>query len=255
MVAITWASESAGQVAEQKAAEGKAIGGACRHANRALEDCYRYNPKANKAAVFDGWKDMDVYMRENKLETIAPVTPPEPPKKPTPPPKKDDEEAAADTKDEKKTTPRRIKKAVIDRLGKASRRGARFRRGLHQTCPLEHGNALHVCRVRKHVDDTRARTAVACAVDQQARIARQSGGVAADVHNALGGLANQLAGSHRQQVVLACRLQRSVRAQWPSRPDANAAGGYRPMPSDSANAPSRGGSNQPFVRPPHRPAA
>ena len=95
--------ESAGQVAEQKAAEGKPIGGACRHANRALEDCYRYNPKANKAAVFDGWKDMDVYMRENKLETIAPVTPPEPPKKPTPPPKKDDEEAAADTKDEKKT--------------------------------------------------------------------------------------------------------------------------------------------------------
>lgn len=102
--------ESAGQMAEQKAAEGKAIGGACRHANRALEDCYRYNPKANKAAVFDGWKDMDAYMRENKLETIAPVTPPEPPKKPVPVPKKDDDEAAADTKDEKKANAKPDKK-------------------------------------------------------------------------------------------------------------------------------------------------
>lgn len=65
---------------DRKVAEGKAIGGACRHANRALEDCYRYNPKAIKAAIFDGWKDMDAYMRENKLDTIAPVTPPEPAK-------------------------------------------------------------------------------------------------------------------------------------------------------------------------------
>jgi hypothetical protein len=78
--------ETPAKEAEGKVAEGKAIGGACRHANRALEDCYRYNPKANKAAVFDGWKDMDVYMRENKLDTISPVTPPEPPKKPPPKP-------------------------------------------------------------------------------------------------------------------------------------------------------------------------
>ena len=92
--------ESTVQVAEQKAAEGKAIGGACRHANRALEDCFRYNPKANKAAVFDGWKDMDVYMRENKLETIAPVTPAEPVKKP--PPKADEEEVVSDAKADKK---------------------------------------------------------------------------------------------------------------------------------------------------------
>ena len=92
--------ESTVQLAEQKAAEGKAIGGACRHANRALEDCFRYNPKANKAAVFDGWKDMDVYMRENKLETIAPVTPAEPVKKP--PPKADEEEVVSDAKADKK---------------------------------------------------------------------------------------------------------------------------------------------------------
>lgn len=96
--------ESATQVAAQKAAEGKAIGGACRHANRALEDCYRYNPKANKAAVFDGWKDMDAYMRENKLETIAPVTPAEPVKKP--PPKTEDEEVITETKDDKKPVPK-----------------------------------------------------------------------------------------------------------------------------------------------------
>jgi hypothetical protein len=74
--------EPASKATEARVAEGKAIGGACRHANRALEDCYRYNPKANKAAVFDGWKDMDAYMRDNKLDTIAPVTPPEAPKKP-----------------------------------------------------------------------------------------------------------------------------------------------------------------------------
>lgn len=102
--------ESTGQMAEQKAAEGKAIGGACRHANRALEDCYRYNPKANKAAVFDGWKDMDGYMRENKLETIAPVTPPEPPKKPVPVPKKEADEVITEEKDDKKPAAKADKK-------------------------------------------------------------------------------------------------------------------------------------------------
>lgn len=52
----------------QKEAEAKAIGSACRHALRGLEDCYTLNPKATKAAVFAGWKDMDAYMRENKIE-------------------------------------------------------------------------------------------------------------------------------------------------------------------------------------------
>jgi hypothetical protein len=54
--------------AVQREAEAKAIGGACRHALRGLEDCFTLNPKAPKAAVFAGWKDMDAYMRENKLE-------------------------------------------------------------------------------------------------------------------------------------------------------------------------------------------
>lgn len=54
--------------AVQRESEAKAIGGACRHALRGLEDCFTLNPKAPKAAVFAGWKDMDAYMRENKLE-------------------------------------------------------------------------------------------------------------------------------------------------------------------------------------------
>ena len=52
----------------QREEESKAIGGACRHALRGLEDCYTLNPKASKAAVFAGWKEMDACMRENKLE-------------------------------------------------------------------------------------------------------------------------------------------------------------------------------------------
>lgn len=52
----------------QREEEAKAIGGACRHALRGLEDCYILNAKAAKASVFAGWKDMDAYMRENKIE-------------------------------------------------------------------------------------------------------------------------------------------------------------------------------------------
>lgn len=63
------------KVAAAKEAEGKAIGSACRHAMRAIEDCYVLNPKAQKAAVYAGWREMDEYMRENKLEGIAPVVP------------------------------------------------------------------------------------------------------------------------------------------------------------------------------------
>jgi hypothetical protein len=63
------------KVAAAKEADGKAIGSACRHAMRAIEDCYVLNPRAQKAAVYAGWRDMDEYMRENKLEGIAPVVP------------------------------------------------------------------------------------------------------------------------------------------------------------------------------------
>jgi len=60
---------------EREDAEARAVGSACRHAMRAIEDCYVLNPKAEKSAVFAGWREMDEYMRENKLEGIAPVVP------------------------------------------------------------------------------------------------------------------------------------------------------------------------------------
>ncbi len=64
--------ESAEKVAAAREAEGKAIGGACRHAGRAIEDCYALNKKADKASVFAGWRDMNDYMRENKIDAVAP---------------------------------------------------------------------------------------------------------------------------------------------------------------------------------------
>ncbi len=64
--------ESAQAVAEKREADGKAVGGACRHAGRAIEDCYALNRKADRAAVFAGWREMNDYMRENKIDTVAP---------------------------------------------------------------------------------------------------------------------------------------------------------------------------------------
>jgi hypothetical protein len=32
-----------------------------------VEDCFKTNPKAGKAAVFAGWKEMDQYMRDNQI--------------------------------------------------------------------------------------------------------------------------------------------------------------------------------------------
>jgi len=60
--------ESGTEVAARKESEGKAIGSACRHAMRAIEDCYTLNKKASKSAVYAG---------------IAPVVPRTPPPKPT----------------------------------------------------------------------------------------------------------------------------------------------------------------------------
>ncbi len=65
--------ESTEAIAAAREAEGKAVGGACRHAGRAIEDCYALNRKADKAAVFAGWRDMNDYMRENKIEPVTPV--------------------------------------------------------------------------------------------------------------------------------------------------------------------------------------
>lgn len=65
----------------QKEADAKAVGGACRHGLRSIEDCYTLNEKASRSAIFAGWKDMDQYMRDNKIEGVVPQG-----LKPAPPP-------------------------------------------------------------------------------------------------------------------------------------------------------------------------
>lgn len=55
----------------QRIADSKAIGSACRYGLRSIEDCYALNERASKASVFDGWKEMDQYMRDNKIEGVV----------------------------------------------------------------------------------------------------------------------------------------------------------------------------------------
>jgi hypothetical protein len=82
-------------------AEGKAIGGACRHAGRGLEDCYRLNPQAGKADIFAGWKEMNEYMIKNNMQAVPPELAAEakPQAKPKPEPKAEakPDKKAADT--------------------------------------------------------------------------------------------------------------------------------------------------------------
>jgi hypothetical protein len=71
--------ESGAQIAAQKEAEGKAVGAACRQVGRAIEECYKLNPKSIKAAVFEGWREMDGYMRDNNISNLPiPVEAPKP---------------------------------------------------------------------------------------------------------------------------------------------------------------------------------
>ena len=65
---------------ERLEADGRAVGGGCRQSGRAIEDCYAIYSWLPRSAVYAGWRDMDTYMRENKIETIEPQLPPvEPP--------------------------------------------------------------------------------------------------------------------------------------------------------------------------------
>lgn len=59
--------ESASAVAARREADGKAIGAGCRNAARSLEACFELNKRADKAAVFAGWREMNDYMIENKM--------------------------------------------------------------------------------------------------------------------------------------------------------------------------------------------
>ncbi len=64
--------ESPESIAARKEADGKAVGAACRHAGRAIEDCFTLNKRADKAAMFAGWREMNDYMRENKIDAVPP---------------------------------------------------------------------------------------------------------------------------------------------------------------------------------------
>lgn len=89
------------QVAARKEAEGKAIGAGCRHSARSVEACYELNKRADKAAVFAGWKEMNEYMAENKIEAVPPPPPP----------------AAADAGDEDEEPPAKKKAGAADHGG------------------------------------------------------------------------------------------------------------------------------------------
>ncbi len=67
--------ESPAVEAARREAEGKAIGAGCRHAARSVEVCFEMNKRADKAAVFAGWRDMNDYMRENKIEAQPAAAP------------------------------------------------------------------------------------------------------------------------------------------------------------------------------------
>ena len=65
--------ESATTTAARHEAEGRAVGGACRHAGRAIEDCFALNRRTDKAAIYAGWREMDDYMRENRIPVVRPA--------------------------------------------------------------------------------------------------------------------------------------------------------------------------------------
>ena len=67
--------EAASVTVARREAESKAIGAGCRHSARSVEQCYAQNKRADKAAVFTGWKEMSEYMAENKIEAVLPTEP------------------------------------------------------------------------------------------------------------------------------------------------------------------------------------
>jgi hypothetical protein len=67
--------ETAATQAKKREAEGRAIGAACRHAARSIEQCHTLNRRADKAAVFAGWREMNDYMRENSIEAMPAAAP------------------------------------------------------------------------------------------------------------------------------------------------------------------------------------
>ena len=90
--------ESPEKLAATREADGRAVGGACRHAGRAIEDCYTLNKGIAKSFIYTGWREMDEYMRENKLEGVRPEIQPVPPAAPAAPPEEIIQEPKAKAK-------------------------------------------------------------------------------------------------------------------------------------------------------------
>ncbi|WP_197538502.1 hypothetical protein [Serpentinimonas raichei] len=60
--------ETPGMVTQRQAAEARAVGAACRHAVRSIEDCFASNPRLSRAEMFEGWREMDQHMRDNDIQ-------------------------------------------------------------------------------------------------------------------------------------------------------------------------------------------
>ena len=64
--------ETPAVLAKKREAEGRAIGAACRHSARSIEQCHVMNRRADKAAIYAGWREMNDYMRENDIQAMPP---------------------------------------------------------------------------------------------------------------------------------------------------------------------------------------
>lgn len=60
--------DNGAQIEARRMADGRAIGSGCRYSLRSIEECFQNNPKSSKAAIFEGWREMDGYMREKNIE-------------------------------------------------------------------------------------------------------------------------------------------------------------------------------------------
>ena len=76
------------------ARDAKATGAGCRLSGRSLEDCYKRNPRAARAEVYAGWKEMNDYMAKQKLTEMAP-----PPDEQKPAPEAAEEDSGKKAKD------------------------------------------------------------------------------------------------------------------------------------------------------------
>jgi len=70
--------ETPGMAAQRQAAEARAVGAACRHAVRSIEDCFATNPRMSRAEIFEGWREMDQHMRDNDIPGMPQQPAPKP---------------------------------------------------------------------------------------------------------------------------------------------------------------------------------